>query len=94
MGIVTHISLKLMSISVHVVDDIYDTVQKRNIMGYKDKSILIILQISGKPYDMLRIQVVGGLVQKQYVRFFQKKLCKQDLGPLTSGQFCNIPVQP
>ena len=57
------------------------------------KGILIILKISCKPYNMFCIKIVGRLVQKQNIRLFQKKLSKQNLCTLTTGEFCYISVE-
>ena len=43
---------------------------------------------------MLFIQVVGRLIQKQNIWFFQKQFSHQYFGTLTAGQIRNIPIQP
>ena len=42
---------------------------------------------------MRNIEIVGGLVQKQDVRFLQQKLTQKYLSTLTAGQLGNILVQ-
>ena len=54
-------------------------------MGDQDKGVLIVIQIPFQPGDMLSVQIVGRLVQKQDIRFFQKELGKKHLGTLTSA---------
>ena len=46
-------------------------------MGDQDKSIFIILKIALQPFNMLFVQIVGRLVQKQDIRLFQKQLCQE-----------------
>ena len=41
-------------------------------MGNQDECILILIQIPLQPFDMLHIQIVGRLIQKQDIRFFQQ----------------------
>ena len=68
-----------------MVDQIDNTVQKRNIVGDQDKGVLIVIQIPFQPGNMLSVQIVGRLVQKQDIRFFQKELGKKHLGTLTAA---------
>ena len=77
----------------HMVDEIDDLVGKRQIVRNQNKSILIVLQISFQPLNMLFVKIVGRLIQKQDIRFFQQQFRQQDLGPLTAGQFADIPIQ-
>ena len=42
---------------------------------------------------MLHIEIVGRLVQKQDVRFFQQEFSEKDLGTLSTGQFRHITLQ-
>ena len=58
-----------------MVYEIYHAVKERNVMGNQDKGIFIIYKVALKPLYMYRVKIVGRLVQKQYVRLFQKKLC-------------------
>ena len=69
----------------HVIDDVNYRIQKRNIVGDKDKCILIILQITLQPFDMFLIQIVGWLIQKQDVRLLKKQFGKEYLGSLASA---------
>ena len=46
-----------------MVNNIGNGIQERYIMRNKDKRILIALQISGKPLNMLNIKIVGRLVK-------------------------------
>ena len=83
MVIVTYIAVQLLVF--HMVNNIDNIVQKRNIMGDEDKSILIFLKITLQPGNVLFVQIVGGLVQKKDVRFLKKKLGKKNLGTLTTA---------
>ena len=62
-------------------------------MGDQDKSIFILLEIPLQPFDMLGVQVVGGLVQKKDVRLLQKQLSQEHLGPLASGKLVHVLIQ-
>ena len=55
-------------------------------MRNQNKSIFIFLQIAFQPYDMIGIQIVGRLIQKQDIRLFQKELCQKELGTLSAGK--------
>ena len=48
----------------HMIDQVDDAVQERNIMGDQNKGIFIILEIAFQPFNVLLIQIVGRLVQK------------------------------
>ena len=69
----------------HVIDDINHRIQERNIVGDKDKSILIIQEISFQPCNVFLIQIVGWLIQKQDVRLLKKQFGKEYLGSLASA---------
>ena len=58
-----------------MVYEIYHAVKERNVMGDQDKGIFIVYKVTLKPFYVYRVKIVCGLVQKQYVRLFQKKLC-------------------
>ena len=73
-----------MSLAIHVINDVYHTVKERYIMRDQNKSILVILKISCKPYNMLSIEIVGRLIKKQDIRLFKKELAKQYLGSLSA----------
>ena len=51
-------------------------------MGNEDKGIFIVLQVAFEPIDVLRIQVVGWLVQEKDIWFFKEQFSQKDLGPL------------
>ena len=91
MIVVSHIAVQFPVF--HVIDQIYDTVQKRNVMGDQKERVLVFLKITGQPADMFRIQIIGRLVQQKDIRFFQKQLSQKDLRPLASAQFLHISVQ-
>ena len=76
----------------HMIDNVNDVIQERNIMGNQDKGIFIVLQVALKPVNMLGIQVVGRLVQEQDVWFFQEELGQKNLGPLSTRQLSNICI--
>ena len=57
--------------SVHVINDIYHIIEEGNIMGYQNKSVVIFLKISRKPYDMLSVEIIRRLVKKKDVRLLQ-----------------------
>ena len=64
-------------------------------MGNQDEGVFVVLEIPGKPLDVLRIQVVGGFVQQQDVRVLQQQLGEQHLGPLapdSSSTLCSRPM--
>ena len=45
-------------------------------MGNEDKRIFIFLQIPLQPFDMLLVQIIGRLVQKQNIRLLKQQLSK------------------
>ena len=61
-------------------------------MGDQNKGILILLQITLQPFNMLLIQIVGRLIQKQDVWLFQKQLSQKHLGTLAAGKLGNILI--
>ena len=69
----------------HMIDNVNYRIQEGNIVGNKDKGILIIQKISFQPCNMLLIQIVGRLIQKQDVRLLKKKLRKKYLGSLSAA---------
>ena len=89
--IIAHIAVQLLII--HMVNQVDNAVEKRDVMRYEDKRVFIIIQIPFQPLNMNCIQIIGRLVQKQDVRLFQEKLSQQHLGTLSAGQLCHIPVQ-
>ena len=78
---------------IHMVNQVDHAVQEGNIMGNQDKGILILIQISLQPYNMLCIQVVRRLVQKKDIRLLQQQLCQKNLRSLTAGQLRDVTVK-
>ena len=62
-------------------------------MGNQDKCILIIQKITLQPCNMFFVQIVGRLVQKKDIRFFQKKFTKENFCSLTTTQVCYVTIQ-
>ena len=56
----------------------YDTVQKEAVMGDDEYGSAVIQKIGFQPRDRIQIQMVGRFIQKQDIRFRQKKLSKCD----------------
>ena len=54
-------------------------------MGNQDKCILILLQITAQPFDMLFIQIVSRLVKKKDIRAGNNECCQSETGLLTTG---------
>ena len=46
-----------------MVDQVDDAVQEGNVMGDKNKSVLIVIEVSLQPFNVLCIQIVGRLIQ-------------------------------
>ena len=76
-----------------MIDEVDDTVQEGNVMADQNESILVFVQITLQPFDMLRIQIVGRLVQEQDIRLLQQELSQQNLGTLAAGQFGDITIE-
>ena len=68
--VIANIPVETVGLTVHVIDDVDHAVKEWNVVGYKNKGILIVLKISGEPYDVLGIQIVGGLVQTKDIGLF------------------------
>ena len=68
-----------------MINDVHHFIQKRNVMGNQDERIFIFGEITFQPVDMLFVQIVGWLVQKQDVRLFQKEFAEQDTGALAAA---------
>ena len=68
-----------------MIDNVNYRIQEGNIVGNKDKGILIIQKISFQPCNMLLIQIVGRLIQKQDIWLLKKKLRKKYLGSLSAA---------
>ena len=80
--IITRITVQFLII--HMINNIYNTVKEWNIVRYQYKCVLIVLQISLKPLNMLLIKIVSRLIKKKDVRFFKKQLSKQYLSSLSA----------
>ncbi|MNH40458.1 hypothetical protein D3C81_1835510 [compost metagenome] len=52
-----------------MVDQVDDAVQEWNVMRDENEGILVFLQITLQPYDVLLVQIVRRLVKEQNVRF-------------------------
>ena len=78
-----------------MIDEVDDTVQEKNVMADQNESILVFVQITLQPFDMLRIQIViGRLVQEQDIRLLQQEFSQQDLGTLAASlQFGDITIE-
>ena len=74
---------------IHQIDD---AVQKWNVMGNKDKGILIVQKIPLKPFDVLDVQIIGRLVKEQDIRLLQQQLSQEYLGSLAAGKLCHITL--
>ena len=66
-------------------NDVRYGVKKWRIMGNDNKGILIVLEIALEPVNMLSIQVVGWLVQKQNIWLCEEQFSERNTGFLTSG---------
>ena len=80
--IVAYISAQLAIL--HMVYNIYNRIQKRNIMGYKYKCVLVFLKISLKPLYMVCIKIIRRLIEQKYLRLLKQKLCQQNLSSLST----------
>ena len=67
-----------------MVYDIYNAVQERYIVRYEHKSVLIVVEISFKPFYVLNVEIVSRLIEQQHVRLFKKELSEQDLSSLAA----------
>ena len=43
-------------------------------MGNQNKRVLILLEVAFQPFNMLHVQIVGRLIQKQDIRLLKKEL--------------------
>ena len=77
----------------HMPDHIDNAVKKRHVMGNQDKCVLVLRKISPKPFNMLLVEIVGRLVEKQNVGLFQQKLCEKHLRSLSAGELADILVK-
>ena len=62
-------------------------------MGDQDEGVFIIQKVTLQPFDVSLIQIVGGLIQQQNVRLFQKKLSQKNSGALAAGKLGYILIQ-
>ncbi|MNC83232.1 hypothetical protein D3C75_1370790 [compost metagenome] len=67
-----------------MIDHVYNFIHKFSIMGNQDEGIRILLQIVRQPVNMLHIQIVGRLIQQQYIGLLQQQLGQQN--------FCALPA--
>ena len=77
--------ITIQTLILHMINQIDHGVQEWNIVGNKNESILIVIQVTFQPFNMDDIQIVGRLIQKQDVRFFKEKLGQQDFGTLAAA---------
>ena len=90
--VVAHIAVELLVF--HVVDQVDDLVQKRDVMGDQHKGVFVLQQVAFQPGDVLYVQIVGRLVQQQNVRLFQQQLGQQHLGALSAAEIGYVVLQP
>ena len=57
-----------------MVNQIDHAVKEGNIMRNKDEGVFVFNQIAFQPFDVIFVQIVGRLIQKKNIRFFQKQL--------------------
>ena len=62
-------------------------------MRNKNKAIFIGLQVALKPFNMLKVQVIGRLIKNQNSGILQKQLGQQNFGPLAAAQIRHISIQ-
>ena len=55
-----------------------------------DYRTLVLLQMGFQPLDTLRVQVVGGFVQQQHVRFLQQQAAKGHAAAFTPGELLDL----
>lgn len=75
--IVAYISVKLAIL--HMVYNIDNRIQERNIMGYKYKRILVFLKVSLQPLYMVCIKVIRRLVEQKYLRLLKQSFARRTL---------------
>ena len=91
MIVITDVAVQLFVF--HVVDQVDNAVQERDVVGNQDEGVLILLEIPFQPGNVLHIQIVGRLVQQKDVRFFQQKFCQKDFRSLSAGKLGDIALQ-
>ena len=73
---------------IQLQDPITHTIQEIAIMRYHDHGSFITIQIVFQPCEHLIIQMVGRLVQQQYIKILHQCPYKCCLSPLTTGKLC------
>ena len=63
-----------------------DVVQEITVVGHGDHRTLVLLQVLFQPVDRLGVEVVGGLVEQQYVGLLQQQATKSHAAALTARQ--------
>ena len=61
-------------------------------MGDRNHGSLVLFQVSFKPLDTLGVEVVGRLVEKEYVRLLEKKPAKGHPALLSARQHAHLLV--
>ena len=73
--------------AVHDLDHpVCHLVNEIAVMGNGQHRALKSLDIGFQPLHAVQVQVVGGLIQQQDVRFFQQQSCQIDAGLFPAGQ--------
>ena len=62
-------------------------------MGNQNKGMLVILQEFGEPFDVLHVQIVGGLVEQQNLGVLQEQLRQQHLAALTATKLAHVLIE-
>ena len=65
--------------SCHIVKEV-------TVVGYGYYRALVLLQMGFEPLDTLGVEMVGRLVEKQYVRLAQKKAAESHTPAFASGK--------
>ena len=71
MGIIARIPSQYFS--GQLVDNIRSLVQEKAVMGNHYHRVFVMFHIPFQPPGCLHIQMIGGLVQEQYIRFFKEQ---------------------
>ena len=69
---------------LHFPDTVAGRIQKIAVMADHQHSAPVFFQIAFQPFHGGKIQMVGRLVQNQYVRLLQQQLCQTKAGKLTA----------
>ncbi len=89
LGIIPHITGQ--PFPAHLIDKLRHLVQKKPVMGHHHHRMVILPQILLQPLAGSNIQMIGGLIQKQNVRFFQQQPDKADLRLFSAGEGFQLP---